>query len=66
VGFSLLSGEVSSGDAVVVLETPRCEGNDVDGSLDALSLISDISVGVPAVVIEHLWQLLGQIYQRHY
>jgi hypothetical protein len=35
---------------VDVSEAAECEVNYVDGSPDALSLISEISVGVPAIV----------------
>jgi hypothetical protein len=60
VAFPLLSSEVSSGDAMVYLsETVGCKANAVDGSLDAVPLISRISGGIPAVTVDSLVTVVG-------
>jgi hypothetical protein len=53
LAFPLLLSEVSSGNAMVdVLGTPGREANNVDGSLEAVSLVSGISGEVPAVTVD--------------
>jgi hypothetical protein len=42
-------------------ETARCEANYVNGSLEAVSLISETSGGVPAVAIDSLVAVVGSV-----